>query len=139
MRYWIWLLLLCGCTPSSSKDFQQEGEARCRLLIKDLQKIETRDQLLSQESHLKKHFEALVDLMIAAREFQERHWDDFTQDPEENSAEAPLQEELRRIYAIEGGREIVERAEHEALVRLDGYMCKLAKKSEKLKVREVSR
>jgi hypothetical protein len=129
------LLLLCSCSPNSSTDFQHEGEARCRALTKELQKIENREQLLRAEAQLKKHFEALVDLMIAAREFQGDHLDDVPQEAafEENSAEIVLEEELRRIYAIEGGREVVERSQHEGLVRLDGYEKTLAKRKAKFK------
>ena len=128
------LILLCGCAPNSSADFKHEGEARCRELTKALASIENREQLLRAEPVLKKHFEALVNLMIAAREYQQNHLDDVSSETafEENSAEILLEEELRRIYAIEGGREVIERAQHEALVRLDGYERAQAKKREQL-------
>jgi hypothetical protein len=139
VKFFVWtLLLLYSCTPNSSADFQHEGEARCRGLIDDLQKIENREQLLRNEQQLKKHFEALVDLMIAAREYQLHHLDDISQENplEENPMEFTLQEELRRIYAIEGGREVIEHAQHEALVRLDGHERALIKKNEKLKKKQ---
>jgi hypothetical protein len=137
MKLWIWaLLLLCSCSPSSSLDFQHEGEARCRQLTQELQKIENREQLVQAESRLKQHFENLVDLMISAKEFQRDHLDDVSQDSvyEESVIETALQEQLRRIYDIEGGREIIERSQQEALVRLDAYERSIAKKNEKLKV-----
>jgi hypothetical protein len=124
------LLLLYSCSPSSSEEFQREGETRCRMLAADLQKIENREQLLLAETILKKHFERLIDLMIEARQFQQKRFEDIsTEIPnEENAAEASLENELRRIYAIEGGREIVERAQQEALVRLDAFERALEKK-----------
>ena len=127
-------LLFCGCSPNSSEEFHREGESRCRALVLDLEKIENREQLLRAELQLKRHFESLISLMIEAREFQQKHLDDVEGEGafEEGSADVRLEEELRRIYAIEGGREVVERTQHEALVRLDAYERTLAKKREQL-------
>jgi hypothetical protein len=70
---------------------------------------------------LKKRYEEFTDLMIAAKEYQLNH-------PEEellelNMADSDSNEilfsELKRIYAMEGGREMLERAQREALIRLD--------------------
>ncbi len=124
------LLLLCSCSPNSSKEFQKEGETRCKLLMLDLAKIENREQLLHAEMKLKKHFESLITLMIEAREFQQKHLDEDAHENvlAENSISPFFEDELRRIYAIEGAREIIERAQHEALVRLDAYECVLVKR-----------
>jgi hypothetical protein len=124
---WALLLLFCSCSPNSSEEFQREGDARCRLLVIDLQKIEDRQQLLIAETALKKHFESLTDLMIEAREFQQKHLEEEIAWEESVAGEA-LEIELRRIYAIEGGREVIERAQQEALVRLDAYEHALMKK-----------
>jgi hypothetical protein len=130
------LLLLCSCSPNSSEEFQREGQARCRSLVLELQKIENREQLLRLEPVLKNHFESLISLMIEAREFQQKKLDDLSTEIayEENTVETALEEELRRIYAIEGAREVIEHAQHEALVRLDAYERTLAKKNEQLRV-----
>ncbi|MBI2812355.1 MAG: hypothetical protein HYX67_16225 [Candidatus Melainabacteria bacterium] len=136
MKWAPWVLfLMWGCSPNSSEDFRHEGEARCRTIVTLLEKIENREQLLSAEQDLKKQFEALTDLMIEARKFQQGHLDDVSTEIvyEGNLAEAALEEELRRIYALEGGREIVERAQQEALVRLDAFERKLSKQKEQLK------
>jgi hypothetical protein len=131
------MLCLGSCSPNSSSDFQQEGEAWSRSLIKALKKIENREQLAEAEPYLKKQFEALIDLIIASHEFQHSHFD-LPQEValNESSVEKTLEEELRRIYAFEGGREVVERAQQEALVRLDGYKRSLIKKNEKLNTRK---
>ena len=120
---------LFSCSPSSLEDFRYEGEARCRSLVKELQKIETREQLIRIAPVLKRHFEELVTLMIHAREFQEEHSDE---EPgilaSDKVASRLLEDELRRVYEIEGGREIMERAQQEALVRLDAFERVFAKK-----------
>jgi hypothetical protein len=126
------LSMLTSCSPSSLEDFHYEGQSRCRALIADLQKIHNREQMSRAAPVLKKHFEDLVTLMIHAREFQEEHPDEAA--PvilfSESTVSALLEEELRRIYAMEGGREMVERAQHEALVRLDAFERASAKRKE---------
>ena len=133
-RMFLALLLLCSCSPDSSEEFQREGQARCHALVLELQKIESREQLLHSSPQLKRHFESLINLMIEAREFQQKKLDGFSSEIvlEENVIEATLEEELRRIYAIEGAREVIEQAQHEALVRLDAYERTLAKKRKQL-------
>ena len=121
------LLLTCGCSPHSSEEFQREGKAQCRTLSEQLSKIESQEQLLKAEPELKKAFEALVTLMIEAREFQQKHLDVVAIEMEGKEEEL-LQEHLRRIYGLEGGREVIERAQQEALVRLDAYERILSKK-----------
>ena len=118
------LLLLCGCSPNSLAEFEREGAARCRSLASVLASIENREQLLGSEPELKKHFESLVDLMIEARQFQRKHPDAIVCDvaQSDNSASQLLEQQLRRIYAMEGGREIIERSQHESLVRLDAKL-----------------
>ncbi|MBS0650868.1 MAG: hypothetical protein JSR93_06890 [Verrucomicrobia bacterium] len=118
----ILLIGLYGCSPSSSEDFQREGEALTRTLIKHLEAIETQEDLLRAEPTLKKDFEAYVDLITQAREQQLRRADEIVVDASSDfSVSGELKEVMRRIYAMEGGREIIERAQQEALVRLDAY------------------
>ncbi len=121
-------IFLIGCSPHSTEDFQLEGEVCCRRLIKDLQKIENHDQLLRAEGILKKHFEKLVDLMIEARVYQQKHLDEMALGAVAYPMSEPLKEALRRIYTIEGGRELVEKTQHEALVRLDACEKAITKK-----------
>ncbi len=123
-------LLLYSCSPNSSEEFYREGKTRCQVLVASLKKIENREQLLRSEPILKKQFESLVNLMIEAREFQQEHLDNDEGEYlfPERSGDDQLEEELRRIYSIEGGREIIERTQQEALVRLDAYERSLVKK-----------
>lgn len=126
---------LSSCSPNSLEEFRYEGESRCKELIETLQKIHNRDELVRAEPLLKKKFEDLVNLMIRAREFQENHPDEEPSLPlsSENIRSAQLEEELRRIYALEGGREIIERAQQEALVRLDAAERACTKRRELLR------
>lgn len=126
-------LFAVGCSPNSLKDFQTEGEALSRKIIADLQKVQTTEELVEMAPVLKKRFYSLVELMIQARAYQERH-------PEEWAEERPDSEltfnellviELERIHKLERGREIIESAERDALHRLDAFERELKRRRER--------
>lgn len=121
MHWLIFTLLfaLAQCSPSSQEDYRQEGRAITRALIEDLRGIETAEQLIHAEKKLKKKFDRLVDLMIEMRKSR----CEFTEDGSTEES-ALLKEELRRIYSIERGRECIERAQQEALIRLSRQSCR---------------
>jgi hypothetical protein len=135
------LILICiaavfsGCSPHSAEEFQQEGERLCELLCEDLRRIETRDQLIQEQPLLQKHFQALVSLMIEASRFQEEHPDTLADEAvlEPGVFSVALESELQRIYQeIEGARDSIEKAAHEALIKLDAYERARLKRREKL-------
>ncbi|MES2344666.1 MAG: hypothetical protein V4494_01840 [Chlamydiota bacterium] len=113
------MLCLSSCAPNSLEDYQKEGDALCRKLVKEFQQVHSREELVKVMPHLKKEFENLVDLVVEARVYQANH-------PEDGSLYEGLQSEalraeLQRIYALEGGRVLIEEAQHEALLRLDVF------------------
>jgi hypothetical protein len=130
---WQWLcgilLLVAACSPHSSSEFQQEGQALCEDLTQVLQSISSREELLGKEDVLKKKFESLVTLIVEARKAQQS--EELAE--EEGTpysfqiASHALKAELQRLYELEGGREIIERSQQEALVRLDGQERTLQK------------
>lgn len=114
-------LLLTGCGPRSQEDFREEGEGLTRSLIQELQAIHTREQLLMASSRLQRLFDQLVNSMIAAEEFHALH-------PEQDKGELTqrnhdlsdqLRLELNRLYRLEGGRQMIEKCQENALHRLD--------------------
>jgi len=120
------LLILAGCAPSSSQEFRQEGEALCRSLSKDLQKVETREDLIKIAPLLKKRFLQFSELMMEARAFEREHAGEaMPEDHGDLLASEALMEEMKRIYTIEGARKIVEDAQREALIALDAYLKKM--------------
>jgi hypothetical protein len=122
------VLILCSCQPSSLEEFQMEGLAHAKLLLEDLRGIEERKDLVRVEPVLKKRFERLVDVMVMARAFEQKKpnlegsllRDNFT-------VSDLLKEEMQRVYSIEGGRECIERAQKEAMLRLDAKERYLSK------------
>jgi len=106
-------LLLCGCAQKTADDFLAESEEKCSELVAILEKAESLDDLLKVEDDLKKKFNEIAAIMVKARSFYERN-----QIGEEAikpvPSSGPLLDELRRIYAIKGGRELIERAQADA-------------------------
>jgi hypothetical protein len=126
---------LVGCSPGSLNEYRHEGESTCRDIIGDLQSIETREDLASLEPILKRNFEKLVSVIISARQFQINNPEEALALPVllESDVSNLLKEELERVYRIEGGKEIVERAQREAMLRLDGFE-KIRGKQKELRV-----
>jgi len=127
---------LVGCSPGSLNEYRHEGESTCRDIIGDLQSIETREDLARLEPILKRNFEKLVSVIISARQFQINNPEEALALPVllESDVSNLLKEELERVYGIEGGKEIVERAQREAMLRLDGFE-KIRGKQKELRVK----
>ncbi len=122
MRWRILLLVLCvGCASRSVDDYQSEGEAIQRSLVKELKKVQSVEQLRERAPRLRHHFNDLVELMIEARKnirgeavVHDSRWSDA------------LRGEMIRLYELEGAREVMESAEREALTKLDRFEEKKA-------------
>jgi hypothetical protein len=121
-------LFFCSCGSRSLEDFREEGEAISTLLVKELNRVHTRDQLLQSSPKLKQLFGSLVDVIIAAHEYREHQ--DSIETLEFSSQSLYVSEclraELNRVYQVEGARSIVEKCQEHALHRLDGYKKKKA-------------
>ncbi len=113
-------LFLFGCQPTSLEDFSWEGRALVRVLLRDLRKIETREDLFLLEPVLKKDFEKIVELIIQARSFQQKNPEiEISFQNINPTLNLSVKEELKRIYEMEGGRECIERSQREAMLKLD--------------------
>ena len=99
------------------------------MMVRELEKIHTREELTSALPRLKKQFAQLTELMVEAKEFQLKHPEEAGIDPgyyEHPYAEA-LKGELERVCKLEGGKELIEKAQREALIRLDAFEHSLRK------------
>jgi len=104
-------IFLVGCGPATLCDLRIEGEAETKRLAAELSQIENRDDLQKAIPRIKKRFNKMADLLIEAREFpQEECLPSF--------ASEQLFAELARLYEIPGGRELIESAQMEAVLRL---------------------
>jgi DNA gyrase/topoisomerase IV subunit A len=114
------LLISSGCTPSSMEEYRREGEALCRSFTHELQKIESREDLVRASPKIKQHYEEIVQLIIEAQNFKNVHSQEAIEAFETSDmlASEELMMELKRIYRMEGGKELMENAQKEALFRL---------------------
>lgn len=114
---------MLSCNLQSLDDFREEGHSITRSLTQELKHIRARDELIASSGRLKQLFNELTDVMIAAKEYQARHPSaevhEFSQ--ADHIASDQLREELNRIYRLDGAREIIEKCQEEALMRLDAY------------------
>ena len=94
-----------------------------------MQAIHTREQLLASTSNLQRLFNRLANLMIAAEDFSISH-PEQEKGPlrwQNHDLSDQLRVELNRIYRLEGGRQILEKSQENALQRLDAFEKRLMK------------
>src|SRR5208282_3638942 len=115
----ILFIFAAGCSSTHSlDDFQEEGEGITRSLVKELQKIETREQLLAASGELQRHFDRLAMIMIRAKEFQSAH-PNLEKSPGPNyELSDQLRVELNRLYLLEDGRQIIEKSQEKAFAQI---------------------
>ncbi|MDR3623663.1 MAG: hypothetical protein P4L16_00790 [Chlamydiales bacterium] len=118
----ILLAILTSCSPSSQEEFITEAESHSRMLVKELETIHTKEELLKKKASIRKGFTSLVHTAIQARKFQENHLSNSSNlelDNFEPFWGIRLKEELKRIYLLDGGRELIESYQKDALETLD--------------------
>jgi hypothetical protein len=118
MKKWILFILLASCSNNSLEEYEREGQALSRKLVIQLQEIHTREELVKALPNLKDRFDALVSLMIEARRYRADHPDEGVEAPFDPTTSDALMAEMKRIYRIEGGRDLIESAQKEAMIRL---------------------
>ena len=118
------LALFFSCSTQSLTDFKHEGEAVSRLLIEELKHIRSRDDLIEHAPRLQVLFDRLVDVIIHAKKFKDCHPDAVVESfsPHEHSCSDQLRIELNRVLHMEGGQEVIEKAQESSLNRLDTFL-----------------
>lgn len=112
-------LLAIGCSSHSLEDCREEGEAITRTLIYEFSQIHNREDLLKASAKIKRLFNDLVSIIVAAHAAQHQEVIELT--PYNHLLSDQLRTEINRVYRIEGAREVVEKFQEEALHRLDAY------------------
>ena len=121
---------LVSCSPSSLQDFRQEGQSVQRVIIRDLRRIRSKEQLAKAKPRLKRHFDKLVTIIIEARKWQDSHplGDELPFSKKDLGLSEALRGELARVYTIDGGRQMIEESQAKALAKLDLFEQRRAKR-----------
>jgi hypothetical protein len=91
-------------------------------LTAELKQIRSRDDLPAHAVRLQQLFDHLADVMVAAQEYARAHPDiEPEADDDDHVLSDRLRTELNRILRMEGGSEIIEKAQEAALNRLDAF------------------
>lgn len=108
------------------EEFREEGEGVIYSIVEEIKHIHTLAQLETKKNTLKALFNALVEVVIAAHEYQARHPEtkQMLCAAENSSPSDLLREEINRICYIDGGRALLEKIQEDALHRLDAYLQK---------------
>lgn len=116
-------LFLHGCSPRHLDDFREESKGTIHALVLELQQVRTRDDLQPHASRLEKLFDELAFTMIEAQRFKEAHphAEASAAFKRDSTASDQLRVELNRVLNLEGGREVIEKAQEAALNRLDAF------------------
>ena len=115
--YTVLLFLIAGCSPSNTQDCKREAKGITKSLTSDLRNVQTREDLIEKGDLIKQKSQALVSLIIRIKKLQEKKGDSSQE--EDRSASDGLLAEMKRIYLIEGCRELMESFQREALLELD--------------------
>ena len=116
----IMIVLIVGCAPSSQAEWSLEGVCKVRDLIEELEKIKDVKDLYFKRHKLKKTYNKLVEIMIAADSYEK---EDFILG-KKNFYNDTLRKQYLRIYEMEGGREMLIKIQKESLHKLDRYVLK---------------
>lgn len=133
--FFIFIVISTACSSHSLEDFREEGEGISRSILSELKTVHSRKDLLEARPRLTKLFNDLVDIMIAAQEFRQNHAqaEILPISKEGQILNDQLQTEFVRIYSnIEGGRELIEKCQEDALNSLDAHNKRAANKAHQL-------
>lgn len=112
-------LILMGCSPANTQDCQREAAGIMRSLAASLKKVQTREDLIGQGHKIKKEMNKLVQIMVRIKKLQEKSGPVLVE--ADRAASDLLLLEMKRIYKIEGIRELMETYQREALLELDAF------------------
>lgn len=88
-------------------------------LSSDLRDVQTREDLIEKGALIEQKSQSLVSLIIRIKKLQEKKGNSSQE--EDLSASDGLLAEMKRVYLIEGCRELMESFQREALLELDAF------------------
>lgn len=122
-RLILFLLLFVqfACSSFSGHDFKRQGERITRDLVLRLELINDREELFQALPHLKQLFDELAVLIIKAKKADEANKTKKNAYRVDPLWSRRLREEFERIYQMDGGRDLMEVAQGNALEKLNTF------------------
>lgn len=127
LRFFFLALIFVSCSPNSKEEWRLEGANISRDLIESFKEIHSLDELERKAPRIKKKFNKLVDLVIAAKKYHMKHPDEEESKVRPELVNELLKAELIRIYQIDGCQPYLEEIERDSLHKLDQFAKKLQK------------
>lgn len=90
-------------------------------LLAELDVIDDLDLLLERLPYIESLFNALVDVMIEARKWQQRHECVFEISEEDSERSNRISAEINRLFQIPLAGHFIEKSQQKALERLDAF------------------
>ena len=115
--FYIIIILIYGCNPTN-EDIQQESQKIIKQLIEQMTIIHNYGELQKSAPQLKKSFNKLVDIIIEARKLEIK---DAKFEIKNHHLSDLLRYQVERIYRIDGGKEIIEEMQRDALHKLNAF------------------
>lgn len=114
------LLLFSSCSSSKPEDFREDGRSISKSILKQLKKVQSKEDLIEMSSVLEDLFTNLTSIMINAKNCSEEYCLEIMPlEQEDYLISDKFRFELNRIYRIPGAKEIMEKIQEKPLKLLD--------------------
>lgn len=109
-RFWFLILFfLTACSSPSPEHYRERGSALVRALVKELKKVNTREELMDHEARIRELFYEITSLTLEINTYLKAHSEMeiplFTRQDQDLSD--ALQHELNRLLRKEGCQEFI--------------------------------
>lgn len=111
------LVIFCSCTPTSHKGFVKRTDAVFQAMIRVLEQVDHPGDFYLLQA-LKPLYLEVAELAVLSNKKQEQDPKMFSIEILEAPHQAELQEQLMRIYSLEGGQKAIEDVAREGLILL---------------------
>ena len=116
-----------SCASNASEHFQEKSRNKTMELIRELQGVECLDDIIQRSSRFKTLYLDLVDVCVEVQKYQKKQETSWELEAEDFTLSDELRFEFVRIYKILGAKELMEKYQMPALVRLDAFEKKEVK------------
>lgn len=119
--------LFVSCSTRDTVHFQEKSRHKKEELISELQAIDSLEDIIQRADRFKTLYLELTHLSIEIQKYQKKHSTEWELEAEDVALSDELRFEFMRIYKILGAKELMEKYQMPAVVRLDAFEKKEAR------------